>query len=665
VLKNRILAIFARNILLSFMILLTLTSVISLQMQEAYAQFLDAAVITVPTTGQTVGSGSGVIYTHTLANDDDFTNATGYTIRFTGPVTLNCVLDNTNELQRMNATDLGGGTGTHTFTRAQLQAGGCFGDTITEGTYTLDIVDGTVEGAGSFPTVTDVTSVTFDFSGPTFTAALGAANQIVITWNEEADSDLDSATPWTLSGTSETVSSTSLDTSTTQTLTLSGNIADGSTVSVTYTDTAGGSDIEDTVDVGTANLASTDTQSVTGIPGVPTGVDGSSGCRGDCSAPTLGIDEQFTRVVENGFTYNGNTINVERYFTPYPLITVDVGKQNKAVFKIYENSGPDNIQHFDFAFGLDVGQVMGTSNAMISWDKSHDGTETVTIVDPNNALENVRVSTSEGKCKADSTGNDCLIITVSHTFREPLDFDIVGTNVWDNRQHSWQNFYNHGVHIEGESLNPPDEYVGYCHNILCSSIKGNLIHLVETGKNTAVDEQGNTWTFDNTWIQDYVSKGKIEDPMTSQLYDRNHVKYNTYKQGQELVASSLFETYYKTSVSDEPDFAEIDDIKLYEFSEAIDTRVDLLQAKMYQEDIRAQKYLEEMFAKMYPGLVSEEIDDIKLSEFSETIDTRVDPVLQAKMLQAKMIHEDFLAQKYLEEMFAKMYPGKVYDSIFD
>jgi len=179
------------------------------------------------------------------------------------------------------------------------------------------------------------------------------------------------------------------------------------------------------------------------------GNDGSSGCRGDCSAPTLGIDEQFTRVVENGFTYNGESINVERYFTPYPLITVDVGKQNKAVFKIYDTSGPDNIQHFDLAFGLDVGQVMGTSNAMIVWDRSPDGTETVTIVDPHNALDNVRVSTSEGKCKADSTTNGCLIVTVLHTFREPLDFDIVGTNVWDFRQNAWQNFYNHGIHIEG------------------------------------------------------------------------------------------------------------------------------------------------------------------------------------------------------------------------
>ena len=87
--------------------------------------------------------------------------------------------------------------------------------------------------------------------------------------------------------------------------------------------------------------------------------------------------------------------------------------------------------------------------------------------------------------------------------------------------------------------------------------------LQENAKNTAVDTDGNTWTFDNTWIKDYIYKSKIDDPITAHGYDRNHVKFNTYKQGQELVASSLFETYYKTSISQEPAFSEIDDIKFY------------------------------------------------------------------------------------------------------
>jgi len=69
----------------------------------------------------------------------------------------------------------------------------------------------------------------------------------------------------------------------------------------------------------------------------------------------------------------------------------------------------------------------------------------------------------------------------------------------------------------------------------------------------------------------------------------------------------IFEKYYKTSFSQEPAFSEIDDIKFYEFLDRIDKKFDsVLQAKMHEEDVRAQKYLEELFAKIYSSLVSAE-----------------------------------------------------------
>jgi len=185
------------------------------------------------------------------------------------------------------------------------------------------------------------------------------------------------------------------------------------------------------------------------------------------------------------------------------------------------------------------------------------------------------------------------------SFRQPLDFNIVSTNVWDFKLNAWQNYYNDGVEVQGESLNPPAQYVGIH--------EGHLVTITETSKNTAIDDKGNTWTFDKTWIKDFIYKGKIDDPITSHGYDRNHVKFSTYKQGQELVASSLFEKYFRTSVYQEPAFSEILDIKFYEFPDTIDRKFDpVLQAKMHEEDIRAQKYLEELFAKIYPHLVSTE-----------------------------------------------------------
>jgi len=38
---------------------------------------------------------------------------------------------------------------------------------------------------------------------------------------------------------------------------------------------------------------------------------------------------------------------------------------------------------------------------------------------------------------------------------------------------------------------------------------------------------------------EYVPTGKIDDGITLQGYDRNHVKFSTYQQGQELIAKNI------------------------------------------------------------------------------------------------------------------------------
>ena len=366
---------------------------------------------------------------------------------------------------------------------------------------------------------------------------------------------------------------------------------------------------------------------------------GGSGCTGDCFAPTLGVDNEGNRLVTDGFTYNGNPINVELFFTPYPLITVDVGKKNTAEFKIYENYGPDNIRHFELAFGLGTGQFVSASKAVIVWDKTFDGIETVTVEDPDNVLQDVSVRTSTGKC-ADDSASECLLVTIDHTFRAPLDFNIVGTNVWDTKRNSFQNYYNHGVEIQGKSLNPPNEYFGI--------YKGNLIHLIETAKNTAIDADGNTWTFDNIWIKDYIYKGKIDDPITSQGYDRDHVKFNAIMQEQELVASSLFEKYYKTSVSQEPEFEEIDDIYPTYVSQGFDRDHPDFAAYQQEQVQIALSFLKEHFPE-YASESFEEINNIYSYEYSEQNE-------QDSVIKKHNINEEIKkAQQTIQEYYKSSY----------
>ena len=278
----------------------------------------------------------------------------------------------------------------------------------------------------------------------------------------------------------------------------------------TITDNAATTNLFDAATT-TSKFDHTGTFTLTGDFGLLSSTSSSNGgtCSGDCVEPTLGVNEKGERRVSNGFTYNGYSVDVDRFFTPYPLITAEVGKENKAEFKIYENLGPDNIRHFSFAFGLAKGQIISQSVAMIELDIDFDGTKSLTVTDPQNALDNVRVETNHVSCD-DSNQTDCLEIIIYHTFRTPLDFNIVATDVWDTARLSWQNYYNHGIEVIGESLNPAKEYDGIN--------RGHIYHLTETGKTTAVDEFGNSWTLSlGVWNKDYVVPQRIvEDAIPSE-----------------------------------------------------------------------------------------------------------------------------------------------------
>lgn len=343
---------------------------------------------------------------------------------------------------------------------------------------------------------------------------------------------------------------------------------------------------DNTVMVPAANVALTGDFGVVATAAASSNNGGGSGCDGDCEEPTLGVDSVGKRHVTNGFTYNGNSVDVERFFTPYPLITANVGQTNKAEFKIYENQGPENIKHFSFAFGLGKDQIISESKAMIELDIDHEGTETVTVTDPENALENVKVETSIVSC-SDNSFTECLGVTIYHKFRAPLDFNIVATDIWDFKRSSWQNYYNHGIEVVGKSLNPSNEYDGIS--------AGQIYRLTETSKTTAIDEFGNSWSLKyDVWAMDYIPNEKIIDGIAMNGYTRENSQFDIYKYGQYLLAENKLGEMC-SECSDEA-YAEINDIFAYDYPIAINSLDNPeIQKKMIVESEKAQGILSHMF----------------------------------------------------------------------
>jgi len=267
---------------------------------------------------------------------------------------------------------------------------------------------------------------------------------------------------------------------------------------------------------------------------VDTPSSGGNGCNSDCTPPTLGI-HNLNRIVSNGFSFNNNPADVDLFYTPYPLIITNVGQENIVVLKIFENGGIQNIEHVGLAFGLGQGQSFGESKATINLDRTFYGTEKTSLYDPENVFDKVKIVTSIESCSI--SGPLCLVVTIHFMFREELEFNMVGTEIWDSNKNSWQNYYNHGIEIEGDSLNPPKTVMVAFGE---KDMRG-LYELtqIDKKKHLWVDEFGNIYEDkgNNRFDRIFSAQQKIAfDKQTTHGCDRNCNWFNEYKLNQALLA---------------------------------------------------------------------------------------------------------------------------------
>lgn len=172
----------------------------------------------------------------------------------------------------------------------------------------------------------------------------------------------------------------------------------------------------------------------------------------DCYAPTLGIDERGMRVVSNGFACNGQAVNAEPYYTPYPLITAEVGKPLSCTLRVYDNRGVDEIQHIGLGFGLRYGTFFNDAHTFVNLDLDHTGAQSISKLDPNNAIQAFTISAQKVK-DFEKFGIDVLETKFNVVFSKELPFDIVAVNVWDKSRNNGQFYFNDGIKVV--DLNKP------------------------------------------------------------------------------------------------------------------------------------------------------------------------------------------------------------------
>ena len=190
-------------------------------------------------------------------------------------------------------------------------------------------------------------------------------------------------------------------------------------------------------------------------------IEKSNGGCADCIAPTIGLNSFYKRVVDNEFSYNGNTVQVEKWHTPFPLITAKVGEINTVEIIVYDNNGINNMELVQFGLGAkSIGEPLNDLEVLIevhlNINSNNFEVEKVIIKDRDNLIETFSVFAviDMVKCLDISDNERCLKVTLEYSYREPTINNIMVVNVRDKPGNS-QNFYlNEGVIVVGESMNP-------------------------------------------------------------------------------------------------------------------------------------------------------------------------------------------------------------------
>lgn len=179
------------------------------------------------------------------------------------------------------------------------------------------------------------------------------------------------------------------------------------------------------------------------------------GCSGDCSPPTLGIDNSGQDYVEKGFAINDYAYDVADFKQDIPNQIVKTGDPIEVTLKIYENYGTQYLSHVGLLMGLEEKTISGVKvhvhEVQIIWEQTLDGKTSIDVIDPNKLVSDVTV---ENELARDAFGNKEGVnqLVFKFTPTAPYDTSAILVEMWDYERNSWTNYFYNALTIEGETF---------------------------------------------------------------------------------------------------------------------------------------------------------------------------------------------------------------------
>lgn len=193
-------------------------------------------------------------------------------------------------------------------------------------------------------------------------------------------------------------------------------------------------------------------------------VGGSSGSSNDVSKtrPTFGLDHHtFAQIVEGGLMINNATFNVlDNYWTHIPMQNATVGEVQNFTATTY---APKTLKYLEFLFGVpEVGKWYDAESSIgVALDYQGVITSNYTynrddvLID----FDTLSYSASKTFCSPDDTTQLCDRVSFEFVFNESPLYQVLAVQAIDMKGRTNILYFNDGIDVTGESLNPPVQKV--------------------------------------------------------------------------------------------------------------------------------------------------------------------------------------------------------------
>lgn len=192
-----------------------------------------------------------------------------------------------------------------------------------------------------------------------------------------------------------------------------------------------------------------------------------SGCSGDCTAPTIGVDKSGVRFVEDGLELNGVLFNGDYFKNHMPMQYTEIGKMNHLSLKVYENSGLYNIEKIQFAIVKEIGSPLNLAEPRIEIDVSNFANDVENpsldgfiLIDKEEIISYYDVTVSTVPCMDNST-QECLKLDIYWSFGKVPEFNVLAINGWDNDRNSFTSYFNDGMTVTDPNYVEPEDTPQY------------------------------------------------------------------------------------------------------------------------------------------------------------------------------------------------------------